>query len=360
MELHLAEHIRFYRKQSGMTQEQLAQIMGVTTGAVYKWESGLSVPDLNLIAEMADFFDISVDALLGYRMRDDRLSSFVHRLNDYARNKDPQAITEAEKALKKYPYSYEVVHCAADVFLIFGTSQDSRHLVQRALKLLEQSLTLISQSPGTEVSELTIYSEMASAYMLLEEYEKGLDILKKHNMSGFFNDQIGITQAFYLNRPDEAEPFLTDALLTGMSCILNSILGLVIVYSSRGDFSQADEIVRWGLSTVTGLKKDDGTGFPEKVMSMLLALQAYTQICTGKRKEAASSVRQAYEKMRRFDAAPDYGLKTLRFTGGITDANAYDILGGSARESLENILNKLGNKELNKLWKEQQKHEPHE
>ena len=54
MELTLSENIRSLRKQRHLTQEQLAEVLGVTAGAVYKWESGLSVPELDLIVEMAD------------------------------------------------------------------------------------------------------------------------------------------------------------------------------------------------------------------------------------------------------------------------------------------------------------------
>lgn len=47
MEMMLAENIRMYRKKKRLTQEQLAADLGVTSGAVYKWEAKLSVPELN-------------------------------------------------------------------------------------------------------------------------------------------------------------------------------------------------------------------------------------------------------------------------------------------------------------------------
>lgn len=68
MKLKLSENIRVYRKQRKLTQEKLAEALGVTVGAVYKWESGLSQPELSMIVELADFFDISVDVLLGVSM----------------------------------------------------------------------------------------------------------------------------------------------------------------------------------------------------------------------------------------------------------------------------------------------------
>ena len=43
MEIRLGENIRTLRKAAGLTQEALAEALGVTTGAVYKWESGDSL-----------------------------------------------------------------------------------------------------------------------------------------------------------------------------------------------------------------------------------------------------------------------------------------------------------------------------
>ena len=68
MKMMLAENIRTFRKERSLTQEQLAEALGVTAGAVYKWEAKLSIPELGLIIQMADFFDISVDVLLGYEI----------------------------------------------------------------------------------------------------------------------------------------------------------------------------------------------------------------------------------------------------------------------------------------------------
>ena len=69
MKSRLAENIKTFRKERKMTQEQLAEAMGVTVGAVYKWESKQSNPDLNLIIGLADLFEVSTDVLLGYEWR---------------------------------------------------------------------------------------------------------------------------------------------------------------------------------------------------------------------------------------------------------------------------------------------------
>ena len=51
MEIRLGANIRRLRKEAGLTQEQLAEAMGVTTGAVYKWEAGKASPELEMLVD---------------------------------------------------------------------------------------------------------------------------------------------------------------------------------------------------------------------------------------------------------------------------------------------------------------------
>lgn len=120
MTLKLSDNIRSFRKERSLTQEQLAEVLGVTTGAVYKWEAGLSIPDLSLIVEMADFFDTSMDVLIGYEMKNNRVEETLNRIREYIYNRDYTMISEAEKALKKYPNHFRIVHRCAQMYRIFG------------------------------------------------------------------------------------------------------------------------------------------------------------------------------------------------------------------------------------------------
>lgn len=65
--LNLPEIIIRLRHEKGITQGQLADFVGVTKASVSKWETGQSLPDILLLPEIASFFDITVDELLGYQ-----------------------------------------------------------------------------------------------------------------------------------------------------------------------------------------------------------------------------------------------------------------------------------------------------
>ena len=70
MQLNLGQKIRELRRRDGRTQENLAEILGVTSQAVSRWEANGGYPDMEMIPAIANYFHISIDELFGYH--DDR------------------------------------------------------------------------------------------------------------------------------------------------------------------------------------------------------------------------------------------------------------------------------------------------
>lgn len=62
--MNISDRIQSLRKARGITQEQLADAVGVSRQAVSKWEAEQSVPDLERIVAMAEYFDVTTDYLL--------------------------------------------------------------------------------------------------------------------------------------------------------------------------------------------------------------------------------------------------------------------------------------------------------
>ena len=60
----LGKRISEFRKKKGITQDQLAEEMGVSSQAVSKWENDISCPDIGLLPQLADFFGVSLDELM--------------------------------------------------------------------------------------------------------------------------------------------------------------------------------------------------------------------------------------------------------------------------------------------------------
>ena len=104
--MNIAEVIRKYRKEAGMTQEEMANRLGVTAPAVNKWENGNSKPDIELLAPIARLLHISLDTLMSFH---EELAP--SEIGDMIREMDTMFISEgfetvyewAADKIKEYP-----------------------------------------------------------------------------------------------------------------------------------------------------------------------------------------------------------------------------------------------------------------
>ncbi len=352
MKLTLSENIRAFRKERRLTQEQFAEAMGVTVGSVYKWETGQTTPELSTLVEIADFFDISTDVLLGYRVKDNRVAAIEERIREYCRVRDPEALVEAEKTLKKHPNSFEVVHGCAQVYAFFGVGSKNHAETRRALELYEQAKLLISQNHDPKISEQTISGEMASAWMLLGEQERGIELLKNNNAGGVYSNAIGMVLALNLKKHEEAEPFLAEALLLNTFGLVDSVVGYALVLSARREYAGAKRLLSGLIAYLESFKEGEKADFADKIMADMYTVMAHIHTLEGQPAEAAKCLRAVLASVRKFDATPDYGIRTLRYPVHRTDVILNDVLGATAADSIETILDLLGNQELSKSWKE--------
>ena len=136
MKLSLSANISKLRKEHAMTQEQLAEALGVTFASVSKWERGVATPELNLIAEMADLFEVSIDALIGYQFRNNNRETVITRLKQYSHDRDTEDVfSDVEKALQCYPNCFDVVYYSARIYRLRGLTQKNAAYSKKALSL---------------------------------------------------------------------------------------------------------------------------------------------------------------------------------------------------------------------------------
>ena len=351
METRIAENIRDYRKQHGLTQEQLAEALGVSTGAVYKWESRSSLPELRLIMEMADFFDVSVDALLGYQMKDNRLSATVEQLWKAGGSRDYDALSEAEKAIRRYPHSFDVVFAGAFLYYTFGAGTKKEPWLRRAIELLGRSRLLVSQCTDPRLNEPCLCGMMAEMHEMLGETDRALELLKANNAGAIFDDMIGIMLLSHGKDPEEANDFLEDGLLRTVSRLVQTVIGYAMLFSVKRDSASGMDMMRWIIPTLEGLKKTEEPGFLDKMIAVFDAFLAVFQYRSGDRKGAEESLGKAKPLAVAFDAAPNYAANQVKYVRESETTNAHDLLGETALDAVEKVLQDA-EPELRSLWAE--------
>ena len=109
MTIYISENIKRLRLSNDLTQEALAQILGVSFQSISKWERGESYPDITLLPLISDFFKVSIDELMGINKAQDEeeLDALLKEYDGLRWDVDRKWKT-LDKLREKYPTDFRV------------------------------------------------------------------------------------------------------------------------------------------------------------------------------------------------------------------------------------------------------------
>lgn len=112
MNLNIGTNIKRLRLEKGLTQEQLAVLLCVSTAAVSKWESKNTYPDITLLFPLASIFGVTIDELIGYdeAKAEEEINSILEESRRlFVEGKFKEEAELIENARKAYPHDYRIM-----------------------------------------------------------------------------------------------------------------------------------------------------------------------------------------------------------------------------------------------------------
>ena len=113
MKLNIGETIKKLRKEREITQEEFAEVLGVSCQSVSRWENDSCYPDIELIPTIAEFFGISTDRLMGVNetKEQEMVNSYLEAFqNEISQGNINECITIARKGVKEFPNNYTLLN----------------------------------------------------------------------------------------------------------------------------------------------------------------------------------------------------------------------------------------------------------
>lgn len=107
--LNIANNIARLRHDKKITQEQLAEFIGVTKASVSKWENNQSMPDITILPQLATFFDVTIDELIGYtpQLSKEQIQNLYQKFGkDFAERPFEEVMNETQVYVKRYYTCY--------------------------------------------------------------------------------------------------------------------------------------------------------------------------------------------------------------------------------------------------------------
>ncbi|WP_392391732.1 helix-turn-helix domain-containing protein [Staphylococcus capitis] len=175
----IGDVIREYRKRKNMTQEQMANYLGVTAPAVNKWENGNSLPDITLLAPIARLLDISLDTLLSFHetLSNEEINKIITELDFKLREETyDEAFHYAKLNIKKYPNCHQLIWQSA---LILDTHRLAKDILNtdNYEEYIHTCYVRALESENEDIRTSTADS-LYGFHIRKEEYEKAEEYLK--------------------------------------------------------------------------------------------------------------------------------------------------------------------------------------
>ncbi|MBQ8746990.1 MAG: helix-turn-helix domain-containing protein [Clostridia bacterium] len=169
--MNIGYKIRELRKKRGITQEQLANVIGVSFQAVSKWENGIALPDITLAPVLAKYFGVSMDELFDYSMMETEEKvraiteeSYRYRLeNNWAEGR-----RVIEEGLKEFPDNDILLN---NLLYVINYTENPDETLKFAARILE-----ITKEDDVRFDT---YRFMAYAYKAKNDPESAEKILEK-------------------------------------------------------------------------------------------------------------------------------------------------------------------------------------
>lgn len=141
-ELNIGRMLTENRRKRGITQEELAEYMGVSKASVSKWETGATYPDITLLPRLATFFNISIDELMGYEPQ--MTKADIRRLygqicRDFSTKPFDEVMEHCREITKKYfscaPLLFQIGSLYVNHCVLAGTPEGTLAILEEAASL---------------------------------------------------------------------------------------------------------------------------------------------------------------------------------------------------------------------------------
>lgn len=284
MNISIGENIRRMRKQRGVTQEALAERLAVTPQAISRWESGAGCPAIEYLPELAGFFGISIDELLGVRLseREARRESIyqdIARLEDGLDPKhvyDQSAVDFLREAHAMFPGDHKIRFALAKALI--ETKRDNQP-IKAYLQEAEIILRDLIRQTDDQSFRFTCICQLAVLYKNAWHDEHG------------YEEIISLLPALDSCREYFITNFYTGAMQkpeTVLDCVLKlaqwitNVLRDYVAYVFPNDKAGLDRKISRFLWLIDFLKQVSTLMDHEKALPLLLSIAAlyrYSATC---------------------------------------------------------------------------------
>lgn len=243
--LNFSDNIIKLRHKKKITQEQLADFVGVTKASVSKWETNQSLPDILILPRLAAFFDITIDELLGYKpqLSREQIRKIYHEMAAaFAEQPFHEVMRKSEDYVKKYyscyPFLFQICVLWLNHFML---AEDKNAQKEILAKLMDLCSHIIANCKNIGICEdAAIIKAAADLYLGNAEQviETAKEILTPSRLS-IQSDSILIQAYLSADKKEEADDFAQISMFLHLNSLIATAALYLLIHSDNLDICEA-------------------------------------------------------------------------------------------------------------------------
>lgn len=315
----IGKTIRKLRKERNLTQEELAELLNITSQAVSKWENETGMPDISQIIPLASVFGVSTDLLFGISGANEqsdveRIIEDLHIKNKNLEIDDYEEYKQRCEALKLYPNNFTLLYsCFAKGCFLLRTdwqdklSKDEQELIYN--ECIRQSNVIFSYCPNPDIV-INTKRELVELMLSKKEHEKAMKLINElpNNvtdvssmiLAGFFIGNKNWSEAIETCHKNMYELFRE---MQHQSKLLAS------AYLRSGQYDKAENTCRTMLDLIHAVFKDEVYTPP---FHLEQPLYRFLAICALKKGNEVQAIRYL-EEMCEYSLNQAQGFQKIKY-----------------------------------------------
>ena len=163
MTLNFGNNIKQLRLKRGLSQEKLAERLGVAPQSVSKWERNEGYPDITFLLPLAEFFDVSLDELLGRdkEKKEAKIVDILEKIEECRHNGDHETKNKLiDQAYNEFPYDFRIVDWYIVMLLDVEDVSKNKRKIEELCSYILAECTIESCRYGALSSLIELYGRI--------------------------------------------------------------------------------------------------------------------------------------------------------------------------------------------------------
>ena len=244
------------RKTKNISQEELALVLNTSRQAISKWERGETYPDLDKLKDLATYFDVSIDYLLGYDIASITLNNLVEKLKQCVSNKSFDiSLDEIKMIVYKNNNNFNLLLHVVNYLFGYWEVNQNDEIVDLVITYCERMLLIYREDNKEDITINDIKESICYGYLIKKRYDLAKDYIRNNDL---VNMNVFLAECEYrLGNFGSASKIATNVFLDSISKLINANMIQVKLLLKSNKIEEAYDLAKWSISFIKPIGKNE-------------------------------------------------------------------------------------------------------